>query len=106
MYDCMDCFSAEDCLIDEELDDIDLAIEDIMIDDGSDIDDIGNITDEVVDSIDYDVEEDLEDYADEDYIDDYNDSDTIEYEVVEDPEEDIHDDIATIEDVASDDDLY
>lgn len=101
--DCMELFNPEDCLLDDELEDIDLAIEDIMIDSGSDIDDIGNITDELVDSIDYDVEDDLEDYTDEDYIEDDEDSDIIEYEVIEDDsEEDVRDDIADIEIAASD----
>lgn len=88
--DCMELFNPEDCLLDDELEDIDLAIEDIMIDSGSDIDNIGNITDELVDSIDYDVEDD-------------EDSDIIEYEVIEDDsEEDVRDDIADIEIAASD----
>ena len=102
--DCMELFNPEDYLLDDELEDIDLAIEDIMIDSGSDIDNIGNITDDLVDSIDYDVEDDLEDYTDEDYIEeDDEDSDIIEYEVIEDDsEEDVRDDIADIEIAASD----
>lgn len=102
--DCMELFDPTDCLLDEELDDIEIAIEDIMVDNGSDIDNIGNITDEVVDSIDYDVEEDLEDYTDEDYVDDYDDSDTIEYEIADNSDEELYNDIAaTVEDVEDED---
>lgn len=103
--DCTELFDPADCLLDEELDDIDLAVEDIMVDDGSDIDNIGNITDEVVDSIDYDIEDDLEDYSDEDYVDDYDDSDTIEYEIVDNSEEELYNDIAaTVKDVEDEED--
>lgn len=102
--DCMELFDPTDCLLDEELDDIEIAIEDIMVDNGSDIDNIGNITDEVVDSIDYDVEEDLEDYTDEDYVDDYDDSDTIEYEIADNSDEELYNDIAAaVEDVEDED---
>ena len=50
-----------DYLLDDEVDCIEDAEEDILTDDSSDIDRVGEITDEVIDADDYDPMEDLDD---------------------------------------------
>jgi hypothetical protein len=71
-----------DYLLDDEVDCIEDAEEDILTDDSSDIDRVGEITDEVIDADDYDPMEDLDD---EDFgYTAYNDNDYIEYEASDD----------------------
>ena len=93
-------FDPECDLMDDEVDEIELAMEDILEDDGSDIDNIGGITDDIVASFDDFSEEDLEEYTDDDYEET---PDVIEYEYIEDdPEEDVQNDIQDIEDAVDD----
>lgn len=97
----------EDILLNDEAEEIEDASEDILLSDGNDIDiiDDGETEDEY-----YDVDEDLEDYTDNDYVE-VNDVDLIDNGDTEDEddeeEEELSDEdhIAEIEDVIDDEDL-
>ena len=74
MIDYMD--TAEDIIIDDEAEEIEIAIDDVVEDDYSDIDSIADIDDE----IDYDNLEDEEFDEDEEY---YEEDEYVDYEVSE-----------------------
>lgn len=92
--------SPEDYLLDDAVNDIEDAEEDVLYNDSKDIDRVGDITDEDIEASDYDPEDDLEDYIDSDYHDDYND-DVIEYEVPANTQDDEIEDEEEIDDVAT-----
>lgn len=75
-----DDIGPEDLFMDDGVDEIEDAEDSILTDAGSDIDDIGKIDDEIVDSYDYDVNDDLEDFTYDDSCVDDN-CDTIDYEI-------------------------
>lgn len=88
----------EDYLLDDTVSEIKNAEYDILVDDGSDIDNVGDITDENVEADDYDPTDDIDEY---DNISSYStDDDYIEYEISEyddiDDEEDLAEDISNI----------
>lgn len=89
----------EENFIDDEVDEITDAENSILCDNGEDIDNIGNITDEDIDA--YEDDEDLDEYTYDDTCDE-EDCDTIDYEITgseeEYGEEEIDDDIESVYD--------
>lgn len=83
----------EDLLLDDEVNEIEDAELDLLSDDSSDIDRVGEITDDDIDADEYDPMEDLEDYADEDYDDTYNDDEYIDYVVPDATDDEIIDSV-------------
>lgn len=92
-----DDISPEDSFINDSVDEIEDVEDSILSDNGSYIDSIGGIDDEYVDSYDYDINDDIEDYTYDDSCTDDDDCDTIDYEihgteeVIDDEEDDISD---------------
>lgn len=104
---CIGC-EPEDYLLDDVVDEIEDAEEDILTSDSTDIDRIGDISSDDVDADEYDPYEDdsyLNDDDQDTYVDEVDDEESIEYEVEEDDETD--EDIAdSIEDVIDDEENY
>lgn len=100
---CIGC-EPEDYLLDDVVDEIEDAEEDILASDSTDIDLIGDISSDDVDADEYDPYEDdsyLNDDDQDTYVDEVDDEESIEYEVEEDDETD--EDIAdSIEDAIDD----
>lgn len=104
-FDFGDIYDAENDLLDDEVDEFEDAEKSLLNDLSSDIDSVGNISDEDVENFDYDPENDDEynDFDDSDYIeyhddgendDESNSEDDITYEIDNEDEEDyINDDI-------------
>ena len=88
----------EDVMIDDDLAEMNDAADDILHDDGADIDRIGDITDADVEACDEDIFADIEDYRGEDYVEP-TDADVVEYEFDEGDDEDESDAIAAIQHV-------
>lgn len=95
-------YGPEEDLIDDEVDEINDAEDSILYDNGNDIDDIGNITDEDVDA--YEDDEDLDEYTYDDICTE-KDCNTIDYEITGSEEEYDEDDVDYIS-TSLDDDEY
>lgn len=96
----------EDLLLDNEVEEIEDAELDLLSDDSSDIDRVGNITDEDIDADEYDPMEDLENYADDDYDDTYNDDEYIDYKITDTTDDDIIDSVEDEIDEEDEEDYY
>lgn len=78
-------------LLDDESDELQAAMDEVIEDSGSDIDDIAEITDEDVENFDYNPEAESEYYKDIDTADVGADGETIEYPTEDDEDFDIED---------------